>query len=179
MPPHPLDIPTFLIRKPGDAPRDERAIAALISEVNNRKQKEQQIMNAKPAEVKPEPKAKKAEFVTVPQLAEEMSKGRRERVRKSFIRRTLDKAQWQKRNGQRVFLPSEVPEVKAIIEKALAGGDVKPPAEPKPADAKPVTAAPKPAPKAVKPASKAPAKKAPVKAAAAKKSEPKKVQAKK
>jgi hypothetical protein len=48
-------------------------------------------------------------------LAEQLSRGRRERVRKSFVRKVLDKAEWPKRNGLRYFLPAEVEKAKKLI----------------------------------------------------------------
>jgi len=50
-----------------------------------------------------------------------LSKGKKERVRKSFIRKVLDKAEWPKRNGLRYFLPNEIEKAKKIITDALKG----------------------------------------------------------
>jgi hypothetical protein len=76
--------------------------------------------------VKPDQKKTKKHpdnAITVPQLAEQLSKGRKTRVRKSFIRKVLDKAEWPKRNGLRYFLPAEVERAKKIVTDALKGGE--------------------------------------------------------
>jgi hypothetical protein len=48
-----------------------------------------------------------------------MSKGRKERIKKSFIRKTLDKAGWAKRDSKRYFLANEIEKVKKLILDAL------------------------------------------------------------
>jgi hypothetical protein len=75
-----------------------------------------------PAKAAPAKKAKAEPSdgrISVPQLAEMLSKNRKERVRKSFIRKVLDKAGWEKRNGLRYFLPGEVEKAKKLILDSL------------------------------------------------------------
>jgi hypothetical protein len=81
-----------------------------------------------PAKAKtPAPKKAKKEIgkpdnaIGVPELAEMLSKGKKERVRKSFIRKALDRAEWPKRDGKRYFLPNEIEKVRKLITDALKG----------------------------------------------------------
>jgi hypothetical protein len=78
---------------------------------------------AKPAVTKKpaSPEKEKPEAMSGPELAELLSKNRKERVRKSFIRKTLDDAKWPKRDGKRYFLPNEIEKAKKIVLDALKG----------------------------------------------------------
>jgi hypothetical protein len=60
-------------------------------------------------------RAVKEMFVTVPELARELSKGKAERVRKTHIRMALDAAKWPRRDGHYKFLPDEVEAVTKVV----------------------------------------------------------------